>query len=147
MRFSLEFKVPFVAGKERPRHANDGHVYTPAKTQANECEIWDAYTGACIQEFGRVIAAPKGVPVGVEIHAFEQLPKRCKVSRPFVKKPDADNIAKLICDGLNPGAGRAGAWADDSQVTQLNVLKLDGTKGVPDRTYVTVRWEEVEDGR
>ena len=146
MEFRLEFVFPFVAGKERPRFAG-GRVYTPAKTRANEAKIWSAYMGACIREFGHVVTAPKGTPVGVMVAAFEPLPKGVRVSRPFVAKPDADNIGKLVCDGLNPGPGRVGAWGDDSQVTQLNILKLDGTKGVPGRTHVTVYWEVTDDER
>jgi Holliday junction resolvase RusA-like endonuclease len=36
-----------------------------------------------------------------------------------VKKPDADNIAKIICDALN-----GIAYRDDTQIISLKVLKI-----------------------
>ena len=38
-------------------------------------------------------------------------------------KPDADNIGKIILDALN-----GIAYADDNQVTQLNIKKNYGSK-------------------
>ena len=42
-------------------------------------------------------------------------------------KPDADNIAKIICDGLN-----SIAYKDDKQIISLQVLKVwtDGIERV-----------------
>ena len=42
-------------------------------------------------------------------------------------KPDADNIAKIICDGLN-----GIAYKDDKQIVSLTVLKVwtDGIERV-----------------
>ncbi|PWE48464.1 hypothetical protein DEM26_18115 [Thioclava sp. NG1] len=38
--------------------------------------------------------------------------------RPHCQKPDVDNVAKAICDGLNRIA-----WADDSQIAEMSVRK------------------------
>ena len=42
-------------------------------------------------------------------------------------KPDADNIAKIVCDGLN-----SIAYKDDKQIVSLTVLKVwtDGIERV-----------------
>lgn len=41
----------------------------------------------------------------------------------YMHKPDADNIGKIILDALN-----GIAYADDNQVTQLNIKKNYGSK-------------------
>jgi Holliday junction resolvase RusA-like endonuclease len=41
-----------------------------------------------------------------------------------MKKPDADNIAKAVCDALN-----GIVWKDDSQVVDVRVLKRWGESG------------------
>ena len=40
-------------------------------------------------------------------------------------KPDADNLAKSVCDSLN-----GVAWADDKQVIKLHVIKAYGVPRV-----------------
>ena len=50
--------------------------------------------------------------------------------RPHTQKPDLDNVAKAIKDGLNRIA-----WADDSQVAELVVRKV---WGLAPQTVVTV---------
>lgn len=131
MIHSTTFDLPFVRGKARPRWSG-GRAYTPRQTaddMAAVREAWDA-TGA-----GR---APRGVEVAVSIVTTRPLPtsrpKSCEREGDTVK-PDADNIAKLILDGLN-GA----AWDDDVQVTQLSVTKLQRFRGARAHTTVNVRW-------
>ena len=79
-----------------------------------------------------------GVEVAVSIVTTRPLPtsrpKSCEREGDVVK-PDADNIAKLVLDGLN-GA----AWDDDAQVTQLSVTKLQRFRGARAHTTVNVRW-------
>ena len=66
-------------------------------------------------------------PLAMYITAFYQMPKSMtKADRKLVgsgklhptKKPDADNIAKVICDALN-----GVAYGDDTQIIKMNVLK------------------------
>ena len=52
----------------------------------------------------------------------------------YTKKPDADNIAKIILDSLN-----GLAYKDDSQVSALMVLKDYGTEN-----KIIVELEEVK---
>lgn len=105
-------------GKQRPRFSRISKtVYTPAKTSKYEKAIAKAYTdsgGKCI---------PADCYVSVSVSAFFPIPKSytqgkrlaCKhnVNRPD-KKPDMDNILKVVLDGLNRVA-----YEDDKQVVEL----------------------------
>ena len=66
-------------------------------------------------------------PVSVRIEAYFPVPKSFSNKRAGkalageiapTKKPDADNIAKIICDALN-----GVAYMDDTQVIELTVVK------------------------
>ena len=54
------------------------------------------------------------------------------LGKPFMSRPDADNISKGICDALSPRKGDEwGIWDNDSQVFKLTVTKLyDENEGV-----------------
>ena len=118
-----QFSVPGVQGKSRPRFARQGmHVqtYTPDKTRAYEQAVALAYTSAG----GRLIDGP----VALQLTAFQALPKRAtKAQRAAaergeiypIRKPDLDNIIKIVLDALN-GA----AYTDDKQVVRLDARKL-----------------------
>lgn len=108
-------------GKGRPRFTKSGRAYTPAKTVKYERQIVEAYKAAIESEyFG-------DAPIEVTIHAFFDLPKSTTKKRRqeiisknemVKKKPDADNIAKVVCDALN-----GIAYKDDAQIVDLHVLK------------------------
>ena len=105
-------------GKQRPRFSRrSGVVYTPAKTAKYEKAIAKAYAdagGKCI---------PADCYVSVSVSAFFPVPKSyskkkredCieRILRPD-KKPDMDNILKVVLDGLN-----LIAYEDDKQVVEL----------------------------
>jgi len=137
------FSVPFVAGKERPRFFKRGRrtgTYTPKKTRVAMVKVATAYKGASIRAHGHVAHAPKGTPVTVAIVTVRPLPKsRPKriLREPDTHKFDADNVAKLILDGLN-----GVAWDDDMQVCDLRVRKYDRVRGMAERTNVLVMWED-----
>ena len=109
-------------GKERPRHTRNGHTYTPEKTKAYEAKV-----AACfLKAHGKRIDGP----VFVAITAYMPIPKRAtKADRAAMeagtrlpmKRPDADNIAKIVMDALN-----GLAYHDDAQVIGLSVLKRYG---------------------
>lgn len=106
-------------GKGRPRFTKNGHVYTPAETINYETVVGLSYRNSA-----------KGYkftsPVKVTIKAYHKPPKKSKkVVESMLnghilptKKPDADNIAKIILDGLNHIA-----WDDDTQVVEMMVTK------------------------
>lgn len=105
-------------GKQRPRFSRLSRtVYTPAKTAKYEKQIAKAYTdsgGRCI---------PADCYVSVNVSAFFPVPKSYSKKkredclerrlRPD-KKPDMDNILKVVLDGLNRAA-----YEDDKQVVEL----------------------------
>lgn len=93
-------------GKARPRFTRSGHAYSPQKNKEYEKAIKQAYNG---NKFDGAVY--------LRITAYCQKPKRCKILFP-TKKPDIDNIAKIIMDGLN-----GSAWDDDKQVIWLTACK------------------------
>lgn len=141
----VTFAVPFVVPKARPRFS--GHAYTPNRTRDAERAVLNAYEGASIRAHGRVVSAPEGVPVTIAVTINKAAPKARPKWLPkaiwdagrysFTQTPDYDNVAKLVCDALN-----GHAWADDSQITEAHIYKLDRTRGRADMTHVLVMWEE-----
>lgn len=108
-------------GKGRPRFTRSGHVYTPPKTLEYETLTRMKY----FEHYGDEASTYEG-PVRVKIKCFFQIPKSESKRRrhemagsPCLKKPDADNIGKIILDALN-GA----AFSDDKQIVSLTVEKV-----------------------
>ncbi len=111
-------------GKQRPRlfFANGKNiVYTPQKTKNYEKQVREAYL-----EKTNVFFDEK-VPVEIEILAYYEIPKTLEKSARIevieraikpLKKPDIDNIAKIVCDGLN-----GTAFHDDKQIFRLKIEK------------------------
>lgn len=96
------------AGKGRPRFRNAGafvQPYTPEKTVSYENLVRLEYRRQC-NDF----KFPKDTPLDVRITAYYGIPKsaskkkaqlmRERKIRPM-KKPDFDNIGKIVCDSLN----------------------------------------------
>jgi Holliday junction resolvase RusA-like endonuclease len=121
-------------GKARPRFTRGGHTYTPTATALYE----KAVTRAFLQAKGVILDGE----VRAVITAYYPIPKSTSkkkkdemlsgIVRP-TKKPDCDNIAKIILDALNKVA-----YKDDSQVVELVVNKMYG-----DTAKVVVKLEEV----
>lgn len=79
---------------------------------------------------------PFRVPVAVRIDVYEPLPKsrpKRVTSEPNTFKPDADNIAKLVMDGMN-GA----VWGDHAQVVDLHVVKHPRVRGQAERMDISI---------
>lgn len=123
-------------GKGRPRFTKTGRVYTPAETANYERLVAFNYD---MKAQGYKFTSP----VKVTIKAFHKPPKgkSKKVVGDMLaghilptKKPDADNVAKIILDGLNHVA-----WDDDTQVVEMTVMK-----GYNREPHVVVIIEEIE---
>lgn len=115
--------------KRRPRFAN-GRAYVDKATKSDEAAIRAAYSG------------PKFTgPVGLRVLAFKPLKsvKRGE-QRPFIEKPDTDNIAKAVMDGLN-----GVAYDDDAQVVELHVKKLPRSRE-PQEPFCTFYVYPIEGG-
>lgn len=105
-------------GKGRPRFAR-GHVFTPQKTKDFEARVRAAALDA-MQSRGW---EPTDEPVRVEITCFFLPPKSAtkkflnqidNTLVPYDKKPDADNIAKAVCDAMN-----GVVFKDDMQICSV----------------------------
>lgn len=119
------FYLKGIPTKRRPRFTRTGRVYVDQRTAKEEAAIREAYRGP--YHTG---------PVGVEIDVYPRLatgtPKSVS-SKPMTQKPDADNIAKVVLDGL-----QGKAFGDDKQVTRVTVTKHDKRRIPSDYTVVTV---------
>ena len=124
-------------GKARPRlNRYSGSIYTPTDTIKYENLVALSYRNSA-----------KGYkftsPVKVTVKAYHKPPKgkSKKVVGDMLnghilptKKPDADNIAKIVLDGLNHIA-----WDDDTQVVEMMV-----TKRYSEEQMVAVIIEEID---
>lgn len=125
-------------GKGRPRFTRNGHTYTPKETAAYEKAAALAYKRRYYGE-----SFEKGVPLEMRIRAYCKVPQSASKAkradmlsgriRP-TKTPDADNIAKIICDALN-----GVAYHDDAQIVRIAVEKYYGATG-----YVEVALKEIK---
>ncbi|EOU1465279.1 RusA family crossover junction endodeoxyribonuclease [Clostridium perfringens] len=107
-----------IRGKARPRICR-GHAFTPKDTVQYEKLVRECYK----EQDGRYIEGS----IKALIIAYYKIPKsyskkrvqaiRDGLEKP-TKKPDADNIAKIILDSLN-----GIAYKDDSQIVELRVIK------------------------
>lgn len=125
LKQEVMFTVPGLPkGKARPRFAKIGNfvkTYTPKETVSYENLIKLCYmSGAGKFQFNYL---EQGQPCDVDVIAWFPYPKSMTKkelsSKPeYTKKPDCDNIGKIVCDALN-----GVAWNDDSQVVTLTVQK------------------------
>lgn len=109
-------------GKARPRATRQGHMYNPPENKVYEKQVADSYlekyagepmaTGCIHIEICVTMTIPKSA---TKKHREELL------KAPPLKKPDLDNVAKIIMDGLNRVA-----YEDDVQITALTVYRTWG---------------------
>ena len=112
-------------GKGRPRFARRGsyvHTYTPEKTVAYEEEIQTAYLRQCENYyFGYA-------PLEFYVTAYYPIPKSATKGKRMeidagqcrpTKKPDLDNVIKVIADSLN-----GIAYKDDAQIYYIRIAKF-----------------------
>lgn len=125
-------------GKARPRFTMTGHAYTPEKTREYERQVKQAYK---LHSDGRSFEER---PVAIEIIAFFPIPKsaskqvRTQMERGELyptRKPDCDNVVKVVCDALN-----GLAYKDDAQVVAVTCQKHYGLS--PSVHVVVTDWEE-----
>lgn len=119
----LKFVIPGEpCGKARPRFdSRNKRTYTPAKTVKYEKLVATMFRAA----YPGHVPDPSLPPVEVVVGCWFGLPKSWSMKKrtehylkPCTKKPDADNLAKIICDALN-----GLAFVDDAQVYHVAVWK------------------------
>lgn len=130
-----EFEVPGkVIGKGRPRlNSYTGIVYTPTKTKDYETLV-EQYFLIKYPKFKILVGRIK-----VSIVAYFSIPKATKKSDinemldntiSPTKKPDIDNIVKVVLDSMNKFA-----FKDDNQITKLEVEKR---YSLEDKIYIKI---------
>lgn len=123
--------------KQRPRASRRGHltvIYTPKETINYENLVKSAwYNQNGLYNFGND-------PLEAEVIGFFPTPHSCSKKQQskmlegeikYTKKPDCDNMAKIVLDALNDIA-----YDDDSQIVSLKVQKLYGE---PPHTVVKLK--------
>ena len=111
-------------GKGRPRFdRRTGRTYTPGKTRSYES--YGRYE--FVEQCGNA-RFPDGVPLKIVVTAYFKIPdrptKQTKANMRFgvirpVKRPDADNCLKAICD-----IGNDLIYKDDAQIVEATVRKF-----------------------
>ena len=107
-------------GKDRPRFAR-GHTYTPKPTKDYEKKVVKTFKS----EYPHYEVPTGALEVDIDVY-YKPIKSISKSDRAKMlsgeirptKKPDADNIAKIILDALN-----GYAYEDDKQVVELTVKK------------------------
>lgn len=116
----VKFFIPGLpVAKQRPKFAVRGgfaRAYTPAKTRDYENLVKSIAQ--------KSILRPLEGPLCVDLVFYMPIPKstpkgKCLENTPHTKRPDADNLGKLVLDALN-----GVAWLDDSQVFEIHIKKL-----------------------
>lgn len=123
-----EFEVPGeIVGKARPRmNTRTGRAYTPTKTKLYEYALrqWFCMNYPNFKQIENRIK--------VTIVAYFDIPKSTGKKKETemlnqsispTKKPDIDNITKIVLDSMNKFA-----FKDDTQVTKLEVEKKYATE-------------------
>lgn len=109
-------------GKQRPRVLKNGITYTPKETTSYENYIRHCY----IEKFGAI--EPTENPVSITIRAYFEIPSSVSTKKKIemangvtkpTKKPDIDNVLKIVLDGLN-----GIAFKDDKQVVCAIIQKF-----------------------
>lgn len=116
----IDFNIPGEPkAKQRARTTKTGHAYTPQQTVN-----YENWVKACFLEEPR--KKLEGA-IKANITAYFSVPKSDKGKKredklnnviPCIKRPDLDNIAKIVLDALN-----GLAYDDDKQVTDLKIAK------------------------
>lgn len=112
-----------VVGKARPRmNTRTGRAYTPTQTKLYEYSLRENFLMK-YPNFKQIEGRVK-----IIIIAYFDIPKSTSKTKEAemlkgnispVKKPDIDNITKIVLDAMNRFAYR-----DDTQVTELSVRKV-----------------------
>ena len=106
--------------KQRPRTTKQGHTYTPQKTVNYETLVRELYI---LQNFRQQLEGE----LVMTVRAYFTIPKSASKKKAAdmvggrirpTKRPDWDNVGKIISDALN-----GLAYRDDSQIVRATVEK------------------------
>ena len=121
--FEIEGKIK---GKGRPRFTKFGNfvkTYTPTDTASYENLIKIQFRITCGKWYSELPLKMKITAIHGIVKSATKKDRAKMLSGELLptKKPDADNITKIICDALN-----GIAYKDDTQVVDLEVKKIYG---------------------
>ena len=137
----IEFFVPEIRGKGRPRLTKNGVAFTDAKTRSYE----NLVKLLAMQAMEKAGAQMTDKPVKAIINAYFEIPKsytKKKVQAIIngeIKpaKPDLDNILKSLLDGCNKII-----FKDDVQIYTLTATKSYITKLNRYGVYCVFEWDD-----
>lgn len=112
--------------KQRPRVTRSGIAYTPSKTVNYEGIVRYTYQSLYGQRepiLGHIEAHITAIFPIPKSYSKKKTAELLAGHNNYDKKPDCDNLAKIILDSLN-----GIAYKDDSQVTVLHIAKEYGTQ-------------------
>ena len=116
---SLEFAIP-IAPKGKERHRSMIRGGKSATYNTKKATAYEAAIRGYVQS--KYDGEPLEGPLIVHVVAIFKRPATVTRAQHTVK-PDADNIAKAICDSLN-----GVLWTDDKSIVYLTIRKLYGEK-------------------
>ena len=112
--------------KQRPRVTRAGIAYTPSKTVNYEALVKYTYQSLYWNRepiLGHIEAHITAIFPIPKSYSKKKTAELLAGHNNYDKKPDCDNLAKIILDALN-----GIAYKDDSQVTALHIVKEYGTQ-------------------
>lgn len=106
-------------GKGRPRFTRQGRSYTPKETVVYESKIRRAFKEAGGKRLEGAVRVFVNIYMQIPSSASKQMREdmRVNIIRP-TKRPDIDNIIKVVLDALN-----GTAYADDRNVVYVGAAK------------------------
>ena len=106
-------------GKGRPRFTRQGRSYTPKETVVYESKIRRAFKEAGGKRLEGAVRVFVNIYMQIPSSASKQMREdmRVNIIRP-TKRPDIDNIIKVVLDALN-----GLAYADDKNVVYVGAAK------------------------
>lgn len=110
-------------GKGRHRTTKSGHTYTPASTTKAQEAVLREWQESC----GHRLDWPLTLQVDARFampRSWSMKKRREMYGTPCTKRPDGDNVFKLVADALN-GA----AYHDDSQIVDGRFTKAWADEG------------------
>ena len=124
-------------GKGRPKFDRNGHAYTPDSTVNYEVLVKMQYQ----QKFGEMMF-PDDAMLDMRIKAYYSIPKSASKKKHAAmlageirptKKPDMDNVVKIVADALNKVAYR-----DDTQIVDCQCRKFYSENPRVEVTIMTI---------
>lgn len=124
MTMGIVFEVPGEPrGKGRPRFSKTGNVYTDSETRVYENKII-----ACYRQQLQGFRWPDSAYISIDVTAHYPMPRSASKATIATmqagrilpsRKPDVDNVLKIVLDALN-----GVAYKDDAKVVAVSAKKI-----------------------